>query len=261
MTMKALSPRVLCSAALFACTTTALLAAPKDPTPAKAVASKAGVAPAKASATPAPEKASGDVLYVPGAYQGYKPGAAPTLGAVAGSTGLFEGYINVTGSGIQGFKFTNSPDWDHTNYGNGGTGSLSTEGTAQDLTIPSGGYYEFVVDLNKNTWSATNTGWSVIGDATPGGWEKDTPMTYDPDKQVWTVTVPMKGAGSFKFRANNAWKLDFGLDSDGKLQYADNPSFPYNSTLKDLTVPDDGTYTITLDLHVPGKYTYSTEVK
>ena len=259
MISKALSPRALCSTVLFACVTSALLASPKNPVPAKTAS-----APSKTSATPAkasPPSTSDVVLYVPGAYQGYKPGAAPTLNPVVGSPGVFEGYVNFTGSGIQGFKFTDAPDWDHTNYGNGGPGSLNTEGTAEDLTVPAEGYYELTVDLNKKTWAGTKTTWSVIGDATPGGWEKDTPMTYDPNKQVWTVTLPMKGAGSFKFRANNAWKIDFGLDSDGKLQYADNPAFTYNANLKDLTVPDDGNYTIILDLHVSGKYTYSLEVK
>jgi hypothetical protein len=218
--------------------------------------------PAKASATPAAgEPGTTAVLYVPGAYQGYKPATAPMLNGVAGSPGLFEGYIDFVGSGVQGFKFTDAPDWDHTNYGDGGAGRLNPDGTASDLTVPSEGYYEMTVDLNKKTWAATKTTWSVIGDATPGGWEKDTPMTYDPDKQVWTVTAPMKTAGSFKFRANDAWKIDFGLDSEGKLQYADNPFFGYNASIKDLTVPDDGTYTITLDLHVSGQYTYHVEVK
>ena len=82
-------------------------------------------------------------------------------------------------------------------------------------------------------------------------------MTYDAAKQVWTVTLPMKADGSFKFRANNTWKIDFGLDNDGTLQYVDNPFFDYNPKIKDLTVPDDGTYTLTLDLHVLGKYTCS----
>jgi len=66
----------------------------------------------------------------------------------------------------------------------------------------------------------------------------------------------MVTAGSFKFRANNAWKIDFGIDATGKLGYVDNPLFPYNGKLSNLTVPSDGNYTITLDLHVPGQYSY-----
>ena len=263
---KALFPRALCSAAILACVASPLSAAPKDPNPAKTAAtpSKPGAAPVKPSVASTKDSsvpAANSVLYVPGSYQSYKPDTAPQIGAVAGSAGMFDGYINITGDGTQGFKFTEAPDWNHTNFGDGGRGTLSKDGQASDLTVTEAGYYEMTVDLNKNTWSATKTNWSVIGNATPGGWEKDTPMTYDPDKQVWSVTVLMKTAGSFKFRANKAWKIDFGLDVDGHLQYADNPGFGYNANIKDLTVPDDGTYTITLDLHVPGKYTYSIDAK
>ena len=224
----------------------------------------ASPAPAKASTTPAKsaavhptEKSPDAVLYVPGAYQDWKPATAPQIASVPGSTVRFEGYVDFKGTGEQSFKFTNAPDWDHTNYGNGGGFNFSTDGQAAGLTVPAGGYYELTADLAKGTWSATKTTWSIIGNATPGGWEKDTPMTYDPDKQVWTVTVALKADGSFKFRANNAWKIDLGLDSNGKLQYVDNPFFDYAPQVKDLTVPDDGTYTLTLDLHVPGNYKYS----
>lgn len=261
--MKAPSPFLLYSAALSLCFVGALSAAPKaTPAPAKPAAAKPAEATPKDSATPAPpDSASESALYVPGSYQNYKPGTAPQIGAVTGSAGIYDGYINITGDGSQGIKFTTAPDWEHTNYGDGGHGTLTKDGQAPDLTVPGPGYYELTVDLNKNTWAATKTIWSVIGNATPGGWDQDTPMTYDPDKQVWKVTVPMKTAGSFKFRANKAWKLDFGLDADGHLRYSDNPGFGYNESIKDLTVPDDGTYTITLDLHVPGKYTYSADVK
>lgn len=196
-------------------------------------------------------------LYVPGAYQGWNPGAAPLLNPVSGSPGLFEGYYNITGSGQQYFKYTNAPDWGHINYGDGGNGTFSTDGNAGGLSVPDGGYYELTADLNKNKWTATKTTWGIIGDATPGGWNTDTQLNYDATGQVWTVTAVMKKAGSFKFRANNAWSIDFGIDNAGNLQYADNPFFPYNPNLNNLSVPADGTYTITLDLHVSGKYTFS----
>jgi hypothetical protein len=196
-------------------------------------------------------------LYVPGAYQGWLPASAPTIGPVPGDAGVFEGYVNITGSGTQDFKYTNSPDWNHTNYGDGGNGTFSTDGTAGDLTVPNGGYYELSANLNTNTWTATATTWSIIGDATPGGWNTDTQMSYNTTTQVWTVTAPMLASGSYKFRANDAWVIDFGIDNAGNLQYADNPLFTYNPNLNNLTVPANGTYLITLDLHISGKYTYS----
>jgi hypothetical protein len=196
-------------------------------------------------------------LYVPGAYQGWDPATAPVIAPVAGKPGLYEGYVNIAGSGLQYFKYTSAPDWNHINYGDGGGGTFSTDGAAAGLSVPDGGYYELTANLDNNTWTATKTTWSIIGDATPGGWGADTPMSYDPATQVWTVTTDMKAAGSFKFRANDAWVIDFGVDNAGRLTYADNPFFGYTAGLSNLTVPSDGNYTITLDLHVSGKYTYT----
>ncbi len=244
------------STVTFFCAASACCAQVKSTPPAKAKPAT----PAATAKPSASEESDTAVLYVPGAYQDWKPESAPQIGSVAGSTTRFDGYVNFTGSGEQPFKFTDAPDWTHTNYGGGSgssAGKLDSDGQAGGLTVPAPGYYELTADTSKQTWKATKVTWSVIGNATPGGWEKDTPMTYDADKQVWTVTLAMKADGSFKFRANNAWKIDFGLDSNGKLQYVDNPSFDYNAKFKDMTVPDDGTYTLTLDLHVPGKFTYS----
>jgi len=197
-----------------------------------------------------------NVLYVPGAYQGWNPATAPVIAEANGRPKMYEGYYYMPGSGEQDFKYTNARDWDHINYGDGGNGTFSTDGAAAGLHVPDGGYYECTADLNTNTWTATKTTWSIIGDATPGGWNTDTQMAYDEANQVWKVTADMKAGGSFKFRANNAWVIDFGVDADGKLQYADNPFFGYTGGLNNLTVPSDGNYSITLDLHDSGNYTY-----
>ena len=197
-------------------------------------------------------------LFVPGAYQGWNPATAPLLNPVAGKAGLFEGYVDMVGSGLQYFKYTNAPDWNHINYGDSSvSGYFSTNGNAAGLSAPNGGYYEVTANLINNTWTATATTWGIIGDATPGGWNTDTQMTYDATNQVWTVTVPMIAAGSYKFRANDAWIIDFGIDNSGNLHYADNPFFGYTAGLNNLTVPANGTYIITLDLHISGKYTYT----
>jgi len=195
-------------------------------------------------------------LYVPGDYQSWSPDTAPQLAPVAGKPGLYEGYVNMPGAGAHYFKYTNAPDWDHTNYGDGGNGAFSTDGLAAGLSVPDGGYYYLTANLNNNTWTATKTTWGIIGDATPGGWDNDTQLTYDETAQVWKVTANMVRSGSFKFRANNAWALDFGIDNNGVLVYADNPFLGYTPDLNNLSVSADGNYTIVLDLHVAGKYTY-----
>lgn len=197
-----------------------------------------------------------NVLYVPGAYQGWDPSTAPVIAEANGRPKMYEGYYYMPGSGEQDFKYTNARDWNHINYGDGGNGIFSTDGAAAGLHVADGGYYECTADLNTNTWTATKTIWSIIGDATPGGWNADTQMTYDEANQVWKVTADMVAGGSFKFRANNAWVIDFGIDADGNLVYADNPFFGYTGGLNNLTVPSDGNYTITLDLHNSGNYTY-----
>jgi hypothetical protein len=195
-------------------------------------------------------------LYIPGDYQGWNPGSAPKLSPVAGRAGLYEAYENMPGAGPLYFKYTSAPDWNHINYGDGGNGTFTTDGLAGGLSVPTGGYYELTADLDKNTWTATKTSWGIIGDATPGGWNSDTQMSYDATNQVWTVTADMIKNGSFKFRANNAWAIDFGIDNQGNLVYADNPFLGYTAGLNNLSVAADGNYTITLDLHISGKYTY-----
>ena len=196
-------------------------------------------------------------LYVPGDYQGWSPASAPQLAPVAGKPGLYEGYVYMSGDGTHYFKYTNAPDWNHTNYGDGGNGTFSTDGLAAGLSVPDGGYYYLTANLNNNTWTATRTTWGIIGDATPGGWDNDTQLSYDETTQVWKVTANMIRNGSFKFRANNAWALDFGVDNNGVLLYADNPFLGYTPNLNNLSVASDGNYTIILDLHVAGRYTYT----
>ena len=196
-------------------------------------------------------------LYVPGDYQGWNPGAAPKIVSVL-SNDRYEGYIYIPAGGSNQFKLTAQPDWTPTAYGDiTGTGDLVVANFAGgNLSVATDGYYEVTADLNTMKWTATKTTWGIIGDASPGGWSTDTQMSYDPATQVWTVTCNMSAAGSFKFRANNAWAINFGIDSAGKIQYADNPFYPYNGSLNNLTVPETGNYTITLDLHDPGNYKF-----
>lgn len=195
-------------------------------------------------------------LWVPGDYQGWNPGAAPRITSPSDNK-LYEGYINIPAGGSNQFKFTAQPDWEPMAYGDGGDGVLIEANYAGgNFTAPSDGYYNLTADLNGMTYTVTKTTWGIIGDATPGGWDTDTQLTFDPAENVWKVTADMTNAGSFKFRANNAWEIDFGIDSEGKLKYADHPVFGYTPDLNNLTVPETGNYTIILDLSDAGNYTY-----
>lgn len=204
-------------------------------------------------------------FYIPGDYQGWNPGGAPLLNLLYQTPGIYEAYEYMPGEGLRYYKFTNAPDWNHINYGDGGSntngnevsGVFSQDGAAGGLYASDGGYIRVTANTNDNTWTATKMTWGIIGDATPGGWGGDTEMSYDETNQVWTVTADMIHNGSFKFRANNDWKIDFGIDANGNLKYSDNPLLPYDASVGNITVPEDGNYTITLDLHNSGNYSYS----
>lgn len=195
-------------------------------------------------------------LWVPGDFQGWNPAAGPKLVSLK-SNMLYEGYIYIPAGGTNQFKFTAQPAWEPMAYGDGGAGKLiEANYDGSNFTAPSEGYYNLTADLNTMKYTVTKTTWSIIGDATPGGWDKDTQMVYDPASKLWTLTVAMKSSGSYKFRANNAWVIDFGIDSSGKLIYADHPVLGNTPNLSNLSITEDGNYTITLDLSDPADYKY-----
>ncbi len=176
-------------------------------------------------------------LYVPGAYQGWNPATADSIGSL-NSDGKFEGYIYMAEASE--FKFTSARDWDHTNYGDAGEpGKLTTEnGLSNNLSVPEGGFYKFNVNTNELTWSYLKTTWGLIGDATAGGWDTDTPMEYDEETQLWSVTADLS-VGDIKFRANGGWELNYGSDDqNGRLQQGGG----------NIHVDEAGNYTVILDL-------------
>jgi len=189
-------------------------------------------------------------IYVPGSYQsasGYindwSPADAPPLFSTS-SDNRYEGYVYIS-SDSQLFKFTDDRSWD-VNWGDDGAdGTLEQNGA--DIPMNSG-YYKMNVNLNNMTYTLLNTSWAVIGDAT-GSWDTDTDLTYDVGEKVWRTSMDLSG-GEIKFRANNAWDLNFGsANADGTLQEgADN-----------IPVGEAGTYTIELDLSGP-VYRYSLEL-
>lgn len=190
-------------------------------------------------------------LWVPGDYQGWNPSAAPTIASVK-SNGSYEGYINITAGTLQ-FKLTSAADWNHTNYGDGGGGTLSSSGSAGNLTVPAAGYYRLLASTSALTWSATATTWAIIGDAptASNNWSSDVPMTFNASTGVWSVTTACV-AGGFKFRANGDWTNS--LNNFGDNAPAD--GIPdYNGG--NISIPSAGNYTITLDLSHAGNYLYT----
>lgn len=93
--------------------------------------------------------------------------------------------------------------------------------------------------------------WGIIGDATAGGWDTDTDMTYDPEAGVWKITAELT-PGAVKFRRNDAWTINYGpRNNEDGILYLDDPGAH--------GVTEAGTYEITLDLNQedPSTATYT----
>ncbi len=181
-------------------------------------------------------------LYVPGSHQGWSPADAPTV-YNRNYDMKYEGYVNFSAG--DAFKFTSQKDWNGINYGDGGSGVLSTDGGAGNLTVSEAGYYRLTADLSGSpyTYTAVKTDWGLIGDATLGGWDDSTPMTYDATTKLWTVTTTLTAGKAFKFRANNNWDINLGGDINNLSYGGDN-----------IAVTETGTYIVTLDLSNPVTY-------
>jgi hypothetical protein len=192
----------------------------------------------------APEK-----LWIPGSYQGYSPGTAPTIPSV--TTFTYEGYVYINASGD--IKFTSAADYSHVNYGFTSNGKLTTDGLAGGVPIATAGYYKLNADIQNLTYSTTlvNT-FGIIGTATPHQWDSSTPMTFDATNKVWKITLNLL-PGAMKFRANDGWELNYGpADSNaltGNLMQTDGA----------ITIATAGNYTVTIDFNqaTQKKYLYT----
>ncbi|SMO67284.1 protein of unknown function [Saccharicrinis carchari] len=132
------------------------------------------------------------------------------------------------------FKFRANHSWDY-NYGKKPEETYLSAG-GDNIKVDVEADYDITLDLsNPNAYTYTANRWGVIGDATPGKWGEDTNMTWDDTKKVFTVTLDLT-VGQFKFRANDAWDVDFGGDLGALEQGGSN-----------IDISDAGNYTITLD--------------
>ena len=205
----------------------------------------------KSAQMPLKNAAAYPVIYAPGGYQkasGYStgdwdPANAPKLASV-NSDNKYEGYIYFAADGE--FKFTAGPNWD-VNWGDdGANGTLEANGANIKATA---GFYKINVDLNTKTFSMLKTTWGIIGSATPGAWNTDTPLTFDANTKEWKVIVELSKA-EIKFRANSGWDINLGDNgANGTLEYGGS----------NIAVPAAGKYEIKLKLGVPD-YTFTLEV-
>lgn len=145
-------------------------------------------------------------------------------------------YYGLFTSGTK-FKFQKEKGSWAVNYG-GSNGTLASNGA----DIPASGYVYVNANLNNMTYSVTPiTSMGVIGDATQGGWNTETPLTYNAETNTWEGTMTFT-AGEIKFRANNNWDISFGGALDDLTLGGSN-----------ITV-EAGTYNVALKLVCPGEY-------
>lgn len=174
-------------------------------------------------------------IYVPGAYQGWSPETADSLISLT-SNGIYTGMIAYTPGNLE-FKITPAKKWDIA-YGDAGSGKISSA-SGDNLKSPDALVKQVTVDLNKSTITYTVPNeWSIIGDATPGGWGTDTDMkvTNDGKSNFYTIKTTLT-TGAIKFRLMHDWTTNLG----GSIAALTNGG-------ADIPVTVPGNYTITLDV-------------
>lgn len=169
------------------------------------------------------------VLYMKGDANGWNG-----YDYLSGDDGVkFTGFMYLNQNG---FKFTTASDWNGTNYG----ANFDTAKDAANITMTEpAGYYKVDVDLSAKTYTLYPiTFISMIGDATPGGWDADTDLTYNATERCWEIKDVHLEAKELKFRSNHSWddpNPNWGGTPDALVQKGGN-----------IKVAEDGKYDVKL---------------
>lgn len=194
-------------------------------------------------------------LYLPGSYQGWNPASAATL--QGNGEGIFEGGVQLGTEGETQFKFSPVPEW----KGDFGCDNLTaddkgvytgTYGASDNLVVPAGYYYITVDMTTTNVKLEPIHSLGIIGGFPQDGWGNDVAkLAYDVNANVWSGTCQINAGVEWKIRANDSWDWNRG----GSLSAVGAP-FEGIANGANITVPEDGTYTVTIDLSVnPNKIT------
>lgn len=180
-------------------------------------------------------------LYTPGNANGWSQTASQLLYTYDYVN--YQGYAHCNGE----FKFTSQPDWNGTNFGAGAAeGTLDTDGSAGNLSVPADGLYWLKANIASLTWSADLIStMGIIGGF--NGWSASEAMTPSADFLTWTIeNVEFKAGDEWKFRANDDWGINLGGEFGNLTQDGNN-----------LVMTEDGKYDIVLHLNI---LPYSCEV-
>lgn len=192
------------------------------------------------------------MVYVPGSYQGWSPGAANGRLYSYGFNSVYSSILRLYDSTTTTaqWKIATQPNWS-VNYG--GTLTANVDSTSYTCASMVSGGANFVVKnacyvvtFNSTALSITATktnDWGIIGSAVPPyDWSKDVNMYYDGQRKMWEITANFN-AGEFKFRADDGWSLNYG-GSNGTLSAGGS----------NIALATAGNYTIRFD---PVKLTYT----
>jgi hypothetical protein len=169
-----------------------------------------------------------------------------------GVTKVYEAYVKV--GATDGFKFVDDLSWSQGNFGTiGGAqdGNIENSGGSSDIKVADGdGLYYVQVDIDNLTYKLVKMNWGIIGDATAGGWNDETAMTYDFATNKFSLTADLTAAG-LKYRSGNtgtaiygdAWKFNVG-NSD--------PKVTYNAAAPNFTIAAAGSHSLELTINFDG---------
>ncbi len=185
-------------------------------------------------------------IYVPGSYQGWNVTDTKNSLSSPMSNKIYEGYRYFDEPNT-GLLFTRIPDFALSLGDRDGDGTL--EMGKDTIFVPTTGLHYIRVNLNNNTYTIEKREFGVLGTATPGGWDTDTDLTWDPDLGALTVELELI-PGAMKFRANDDWAVNFGDNGGDAILEQDGA---------DIMVAKGGNSIITLYLDKPD-YTFELRV-
>ena len=218
-------------------------------------------APVTASATVTQAEKEYPKLTVAGsyAYNNWSPGKGQFVYDFEGTDAKYSGVIDFGEdvSALQ-FKFVGAA-WGENEFSVPSGEAQAPE--AAELPLVAGGgdniaaytthrFYSLTLDKSApkviKNFSFNSLG--VIGDATATGWDSDTDMEFNPEKQRFYVDMTLAD-GTIKFRANDAWDVNWGGANGVLASGADN--IPVTA----------GNYRIYVNLNDPANPTYELSEK
>lgn len=193
-------------------------------------------------------------IYLTGNFlsnSGYGNNWTPANGAPIAASGFgetdYEGFVYINEPSYAFLFLPTTANFDGKFGDDGSFSGILQEGGA-DITGTGAGYYRVKANTTALTYSIEPATWGIIGAATPAGWGSSTALTYNATNKTWEGTIAMT-AGEYKFRANDAWAINLGGDSDA------DDSMNYDGP--NLSVAADGMYNVVLNLSNPRQYTYT----